>query len=141
MRPSKLSQILAICLAIFVLPATVSAQEAAKDASAPPKLEPLGDVGDSTVITSKPDAEKKVTEKRRNGRVTEVKVKSGKSTYYLKPNVPAGNAHVGDAQSNTVRPAQWKVMEFELGKKKGQAKPDDANSPPPPPTESTAPTK
>lgn len=68
-----------------------------------------------TVTIRKPDQERKVTEKRApGGKVTEVKVTSGKNTYYLKPNDPAGSAVAGDTQADTSRPAQWRVMEFDV---------------------------
>jgi hypothetical protein len=45
----------------------------------------------------------KLTERRVAGKVTEVEVKKGKNTYYVKPNDP-------DARG--IRGAQWKVGEF-----------------------------
>lgn len=82
---------------------------------APPKLEKLeeGEAPAVTIRGSKPQTQ--ITEKREQGRVTSVKVKSGNSTYYLKPNVPAGSALPGDAQSDSTRGAQWQIMEFDLG--------------------------
>ena len=92
------------------------------DAQQPPKMEKLEE-GEAPAITiRKPDTEKKITEKREKGKVTEVKVQTGKSTYYLKPNEAAGNAVPGDAQSNQNRGAQWSVREFDLGRKKKGAK-------------------
>jgi hypothetical protein len=105
---------------------------------APPKLEKLEEVTDDGVtITAKP-AENKITEKRDNsGNVTEATVKSGPSTYTLRPNHPAGTAMPGDAMSGNLRGAQWTVMEFDLGKKKKKVPDDDAapdtNAPPTPP--------
>lgn len=75
-----------------------------------------------TITIRKPDSEKKITEKRDKGKVTEIKVQTGKSTYYLKPNEGPGNAMPGDAQSNENRGAQWSVHEFDLGRKKKGAK-------------------
>ena len=62
-----------------------------------------------------------IREKRSNGQVTEVEVQSGPSRYTLKPNVPAGNAVPGDAQSSAFRAPQWQVMEFDLNAKRKAA--------------------
>ena len=67
------------------------------------------------------------------GKVTEVKVHSGKSTYYVKPNDPAGSALPGDAQSSTNRGAQWQVKEFELGNQNQSVGAEAAKVPAPPP--------
>ena len=88
------------------------------NAQQPAKLEKLEEGDVPAVIIRKPDTEKKITEKREQGKVTEVKVQTGKSTYYLKPNEPAGAALPGDAESNENRGAQWSVHEFDLGRKK-----------------------
>lgn len=113
---------------------------AAQQASAPAKLEKLEEV-DAPPVTirggSRGANERQITQKREQGRVTEVKVKSGNNTYYLKPNPPAGTASPGDARSDMTRPAQWKVMEFdwnnEQEKKTAQAKAATVPPPPAPP--------
>jgi hypothetical protein len=107
-----------------------------KPSEAPPKLE-IVEQGSDTPITVTPPKTggTKITEKKEGGRVTEVKVKSGKSSYTMKPNVPAGNAQPGDAQSGAIRAPQWTVLEFDLNKKKKTDKenvPEPANAPPPP---------
>src|SRR3954469_7496678 len=72
--------------------------------SAPPKLERIEEGSDTPITVTPPKgANRKITEKKEGGRVTEVKVQSGKSTYYMQPNVPAGNAQPGDAQSSAIR--------------------------------------
>lgn len=48
--------------------------------------------------------------------VEEIKVKSGPSTYYLYPNGP--NGVPGSFMSNEVRPALFRVHEFDVGEKK-----------------------
>lgn len=53
-----------------------------------------------------------------SGRVTETEVKTGSTTYYVRPNTPVGNAQPGDQQSSGNRAAQFKVKEFDLGRKK-----------------------
>jgi hypothetical protein len=104
----------AICLAA-ALPLPALAQQT-QTPPPPPQLERLDEGNDPGITIRKDDGQhSKVTEKKEGGRVTEIKVQSGKSTYYLKPNEQAGNAQPGDAQSNTNRPAQWKVLEFDLG--------------------------
>ncbi|CAN5152489.1 hypothetical protein BH11PSE11_BH11PSE11_32350 [soil metagenome] len=138
-RPNLVSA--AICRGIFCIAtlAAISAQAQQTPANAPPKLEKL-DEGEAPAITIRnPDASKKVTEKRQQGKVTEVKVQSGKSTYYAKPNQPAGSALPGDAQSNTNRAAQWQVMEFGKGKEGKEAAPPPALPPAAVPATSAAP--
>lgn len=69
--------------------------------------------GEAPAVTIRqPDTKQKITEKKSQGKVTEVKVQTGKSTYYAKPNDPAGSAMRGDGQSDTTRPVQFKVGEF-----------------------------
>lgn len=121
MRTSKLrSKLLTIAaVAACMLSPFAVAQEPAKKTTQPSKMEKLEDGEQPTItIPAKPDSERKITQKKQQGKVTEVKVKSGKSTYYLKPNDPAGSALRGDAQSNEIRGAQWEVKQFDLGRKK-----------------------
>ena len=111
---------------------------AQQPAQTPPKLERIEEGSDTPITVTPPKSAQgnKITEKKQNGRVTEVTVKSGPSTYTMKPNTPAGNAQPGDAVSNGLRPPQWTVMEFDLGKKKKTDKedvPQEAPVPPPPP--------
>jgi hypothetical protein len=96
------------------MPLLVGAQQ-------PPVLEKLEEGEPPAITIRKPDTEKQITEKRQQGKVTEVKVKSGKSTYYLKPADPAGRALRGDGQSDEIRAAQWPVLEFDMGVKKKKA--------------------
>jgi hypothetical protein len=130
MRTSILRHFLA--LSLLALSAAAAAQT---PSAAPPKLEKLDESGDAPItVTGKPGSEKKIVEKREQGKVTEVKVTSGKSTYYVKPNTPAGSAQPGDVTGSANRGPQWKVMEFDLGKKKKSEKEQEAadNAPPPP---------
>ena len=133
MRTSKFWQVLVLSLLAHAT--SVSAQT---PPSEPPKLEKLEEMTDAPItVTTQPGSgsEKKITEKREQGKVTEVKVKSGHSTYYLKPNTPAGSALPGDAVGSANRGPQWQVLEFDLGKKKKSQQEQDAadNAPPPPP--------
>ncbi len=120
------------------------AQTPPKPSEAPPKLEVVEEGADAPVtVTPRHSGGAKITEKKEGGRVTEVKVKSGKSSYTMKPNIPAGNAQPGDAQSSTLRAPQWTVLEFDLNSKKKNAGKDaapaatPAEAPPPPPMQTT----
>lgn len=103
----------------------------------PPVLEPLEEGEEPGVTIRKEDGEREITEKRQGGKVTEIKVKSGKSTYYLKPNDQAGSAQPGDAQGSLTRPPQWKVKEFELGAPKESREAQTADVLPPAPAAET----
>lgn len=110
--------------------------QAQAPSDAPPKLDKIDEIDTPITVSNKPK-EKSVSEKRDNsGRVTEVKVKSGPSTYTVKPkNTTTSTALPGDAAGMANRGPQWTVMEFDLGKKKTKQKEDegDDNVPPPPP--------
>jgi hypothetical protein len=109
--------------------------------SAPPKMERVPE-GSDTPITTVPTAPRgqapKVVEKRQDGRVTEVQVTSGKSSYTMKANPPEAVSQPGDPASGGLRPPQWKVLEFDFGKKKqaadAAAAAEAAAAPPPPPS-------
>ena len=107
--------------------------------SAPPQpqqLERIEEVDNPVTVTAKPGRETKIVEKREGGRVTEAKVKSGGSTYTVKPNTPAGSALPGDAAGSANRGPQWTVLEFDLLSKKKKRSAEEAekeDGPPPPP--------
>jgi len=116
--------------------ATIAFQAITQAASAqqPPRLEKLEEGEAPAVTIRKPDQKSRIEEKRApGGKVTEVKVTSGGSTYVVKPNDQAGSAQPGDLQSNTIRPAQWLVKEFDLGPKTNEQEEQAANVPPPEP--------
>ena len=106
--------------------------------SAPPKLERIEE-GTDTPITVTPQQRSgaKINEKREGGRVTEVQVTTGNSSYTMKGAVPGSATQTGDATGSTLRPPQWKVLEFDLFKKKQKEGEDadaaTATAPPPPP--------
>jgi hypothetical protein len=129
LRTSSVWKILSLCL----LAHAGLALAQATPATAPPKLERVEEGSDTPITITPTKGEKKITEKREGGRVTEVTVKTGKSSYTMKPNVAPGNAQPGDAQSAAIRAPQWKVMEFDLGKKKQKEHEEDAAAVPPPP--------
>jgi hypothetical protein len=114
------------------------AQAQQTPSSAPPKLERIEE-GSETPITVTPQQRnaKKITEKREGGRVTEVEVKTGKSSYTMKANPPGAISQPGDTTGGTLRPPQWKVLEFDLFKKKQKEREEadaaTAAAPPPPP--------
>ena len=132
LRTSTMWKLLSLCL--LAPGAAAVAQQ--QPAPAPAKLEVLEDApntkdGRIGAAPPPPKAEAaRITEKKEGGRVTEVKVKSGPSEYTMKPNVPAGNAQPGDAQSNAIRSPQWTVLEFDLNKRKKRPAPT-VDAPPP----------
>jgi hypothetical protein len=68
-----------------------------------------------------------------------VQVSSGKSSYTMKANPPDAVSQPGDTTSGSLRSPQWKVLEFDLFKKKqkegetAEATGTAAAPPPPPP--------
>ena len=135
-RDAALIALLSIPLAL--VPATAQTQGAAAPkpgapavrppvpSDAPPaplqKLEEGQDPG----ITVRPSGPDRGTADQRDnaGRVTETEVKTGSTTYYVRPNNQVGNAMPGDQQSSGNRAAQFKVKEFDLGRKKVPPKDD-----------------
>lgn len=126
-----------LTLCLLACASLATAQQ--KPSEAPPRLEVI-EPGADTPITIAPAKTPgaKITEKKEGGRVTEVKVKSGKSSYTMRPNVPAGNAQPGDAQSSAFRAPQWTVLEFDLHRKKKNDKEEPAVDAPPPPRPAAA---
>jgi hypothetical protein len=113
----------------------IQAISLAASAQQPPQLEKLEEGEAPAVTIRKPDQKSRIQEKRApGGKVTEVKVTAGGSSYVVKPNEGAGSAQPGDLQSNTIRPAQWEVKEFDLGrpKTKEQEEAQAADVPAPP---------
>lgn len=102
----------AVCMA---LPVFAMAQTAREQAPRPPELEVLEE-GAPPTISNTPSGEEKpgnyIEEHRRPDGSTEVKVKSGPSTYYVKP----GQNGTGEP----VTRAQWKIKEFEAGGRKAK---------------------
>ncbi|MFI4939768.1 MAG: DUF2782 domain-containing protein [Burkholderiales bacterium] len=115
----KVWSIASLSAAALFMPLLVVAQQPPSDA--PPKLEMLEEGEPPAIKLGKPEDEHKVTETRDDSGVKEIKVQTGVSTYYLKPNKQVGNALPGDAQSTTNRGAEWKILEF------GRPKPKDAS--------------
>ena len=127
----------------LALPLVVLSAGAAAQSAPPLQLERIEEVDNPVTVTAKPGTETKIVEKREGGRVTEAKVKSGKSTYTVKPNTPAGSALPGDAAGSANRGPQWTVLEFDLLAKKKKRSAEEAEKedgpPPPPPAQPAAP--
>jgi hypothetical protein len=124
---------------LLALCANAALAQSPASAPPPPKLEKIEEIGDDAItVTSKPQPQQQITEKREGGRVTEVTVKSGPSTYKVKPNTPAGSALPGDVMGSANKGPMWTVMEFDIGKKKKKSEEEEAAAaqpadvPPPP---------
>lgn len=132
LRSSSLYKLLSLCLLAHA--GIALAQQ--KPAEAPPKLEVIEEGSDSPITVTPPKTGgSKVTEKKEGGRTTEVKVKSGKSSYTMQGANPSAVSERGGTGS-TLKPPQWTALEFDLTKKKKtdkEAVPDTADAPPPPP--------
>ena len=112
--------------------ALLLAVSAASAQTAPPKLEPIEDSGDSAGnIAAKPGNAAQVREHREQGVVKEIKVTSGPSTYYIHPNQASGTSLPGDATHGAATTGpQWKVLEFGGPKKKTLPEEDASDVPP-----------
>jgi hypothetical protein len=115
---------------------------AQSDSAAPPKLEKLEEIKPAprAPIAVRPPASSgpQITQTREQGVVTEVQVKSGNNTYYVKPNAPGTNAQ-SDAAT---RPAQWQIMQFDLKRsEERKTTAAEAASVPAPPETQSAPAK
>lgn len=134
MRSSLSSKFLTSIASLFLLSSLcipASAQNSDKPAPPPPKMDKLEEGIDpnlkgssNPVIKQEPD--RKITERKVNGKVVEATVKSGKSTYTLNPKTDAhDHTQHGDVQSGPAKGAQWKIMEFG-----GDKKPTEGSTPP-----------
>jgi hypothetical protein len=125
-HPMRTPLLLTTFSLVFAVSMPVFAQQPRADAPQPPRLERLEE-GEAPAVTipGGGQPERSITEKREQGRVTEVEVRTGRSTYVVKPLNPAGSALPGDTQANTNRAAQFKVKEFDL------SKPEDLRPQPP----------
>jgi hypothetical protein len=138
MRNFRIWFIAAACVTA-IAPFTVYAQQAATtNAPPPPEMQKLDDTNEPGITVRPSQGEQKITEKRNNGKTTEVKVQKGKNVYTVRPNDQPGSVLPGDAQATSTRPAQWVVKEF--GKQKP---PVERNAPatPAPPVVSDLPAK
>jgi hypothetical protein len=135
-RTSSFSKV--FTLGALALAGLASAQQnnAAPVSQAPPKMEQIEPGSDVPATSIQSGPRTVITERRVNGQVVEADVVSSGSHYNMRPNVPAGNAQINDAQNgNSIRAPTWTVMQFGAGKKKPAAEPtgpsSTADAPPP----------
>ncbi len=141
MRTLKVWPIIAAFAAAFATLLPAMAQQQSGDVP-PPRLEQLEEGEAPAVTIRQPDRRSKTSEKRApGGKVTEVNVSTGGSTYHLKANDQTGSALPGDGQSSTMRAAQWEVLEFDLKRSKEADEAQSATVPPPPAAPAAAPKK
>lgn len=111
-----------LCFSLLLLPCVVRAQTSTDKAPPPPELQTLEE-GEPPAVTIRKPGEadgsgNSITERRDHGQTTEVRVKSGPSTYSLKPRAQLGSSVPGDVQSGPPTGAQWQIKEFDWGSKK-----------------------
>lgn len=113
------------------------AQESEKNGPPPTDLDLIDETEQPAITIRRPGDRATITERRDNGVVREIRVQTGRSTYYLFPNEPAGSAMRGDTESIPVRPALWRVHEFDIGESKQEEKQEKSeqqpSAPVPPP--------
>lgn len=107
-----------VALATLAVASLAIGQESPQTSPQVEELEIIDEVDQPAITIRKPETTSEITEKRQGGIVEEIKVKSGPSTYYLYPNGPSGVP--GSVDSSEVRPALWKVHEFDIGEAKQQ---------------------
>ena len=119
----------ALLLAVFATMPLAYAQEQLPESG----TEILDETDEPAITIRKPDINAEIVERRNGGMVDEIKVTSGPSTYYLYPN---GKNGVPDSfESGLVRPALWKVGEFDVTERKkkigDESDPMSSDAPPP----------
>jgi hypothetical protein len=112
MRTFKYCSVIFSCIAVYASPLPATAQQGAADAM-PPRLEKLEEGEVPATPSSDPEENARIIEKRERGQVTSIRVQSGNSTYYVKPNTPVSSAFSSDAQNNATRAAQWQILQFD----------------------------
>ena len=102
----------------ILMPATMAfAQQ--RPSSAPPQLERIEPGSDTPVtITPQTTSKNNISQTKDGGRVKEVQVSAGGSHYTMKGVQPGSVTDLNSQGGSTVRPPQWKVLEFDLSKKK-----------------------
>lgn len=119
MLPFPARFLLPACLLASTVPVLAQPMQAIDDGEAP-----------VTTIPQRPQGDTSSTETRLPGaRVTEIEVRSGGSTYYLRPQDATGAAPAG-------RTTQWNILQFDAGRAgstaRQAAEPALAPVPPPP---------
>jgi hypothetical protein len=117
-RPSL--KLLSLCLIAYASLASAQQTQAPPPSDKPPKLDRIEPGSDVPATTIPPKGGTQIKEKKQGGTVSEVEVQAGPSHYYMRPNVPAGNAQPGTAEAGAVRAPQWQVLEFDLNRKRKQ---------------------
>jgi hypothetical protein len=119
----------AFAFASFMPLAALAQQQAVQKVQAPPPPETQKlEEGEAPAVTIPGGGQRQneIIEKRQQGRVTEVEVHTGRSSYTLKPNTPPGSALPGDAESNSNRAPQFTVKRFPVPHPQGQEPADAA---------------
>jgi hypothetical protein len=135
MRTTIICSLVTLSVALLAAAPAVNAQSAppAGDvAPPPPETQRLQEGEAPAVNIRQPDTKANITEKKSQGRVTEVKVQTGQSTYYAYPNDAPGSAMRGDGQSETSRPVQFRIGEFGPPKNRPEAEEPIPTLPPNP---------
>jgi len=122
-RSRSVVSAMSLCFSLLMLSSLAHAQAVSdKPAPPPPELQTLEEGEPPAVTIKKPGEEQgsgnSITERRDHGQTKEVKVKSGTSTYYVKPTQQLGGSTPGDVQSGPPSGAQWQIKEFDWGGKK-----------------------
>jgi len=128
MNTSKVWQVATLCIAAVAAIATplVYAQQPANApktmglGAPPPELEKLeeGEAPAITIHKNENKSEEAITQQRKEGVVSDIKVHSGGSTYHIIPKQNVGTSLPGDSPGGTTNGAQWVVKEFDWGQKK-----------------------
>jgi hypothetical protein len=135
MRTFQVWHIVAAHVAVYAISVPAGAQQPSPNVP-PPQLELLEEGEEPTITIQQSGPRQQISEKRApGGRITEIKVTSGNSTYYLKPDDPAGGP------GNSVRTAQWEILRFDLRtpNETVEAAASTPLPPPPPPSTTDAP--
>jgi hypothetical protein len=116
-----------VLVALTLIAGSAQAQNApTKLTDDAPRLERLEEGEQPAVTIRKPEEKKGTTVMRdANGNITETRVETGKTTYFVRPNRQPGNSQPGDLQSSGNRAAQFKVKEFGPGAKKKELPEND----------------
>jgi hypothetical protein len=124
----------------FALPQLATAQQGTVE-EIPPRLEKLEEGQPPSAGSHRTQVDARITEQRERGQVTSIEVQNGSSTYYLKPNMPAGSAFSSDTQMPSTRGAQWQIFEFDWNRepKKNRGAAAHAKTIAPPPALATPP--
>jgi hypothetical protein len=103
------------------------AQTTSPPSEKPPRLERIEPGSDVPATTIPPKGGTQIKERKENGVVTEVDVQAGPSHYTMRPAHPAGTGLPGTVETNSGASApQWKILEFDLNKKRKEGEPTAA---------------